>query len=404
VKRALPVRLLLRWVLLGASAAVSACALQGPRLMPVSHLAYNEAVQISVQRELLLNLVRLRHTETPEFLAISSISSQMQFDAAASLSGSFGDDGQGRVRLAAPGAAAAYSESPTVTFSPLRDEEFTRRLVAPVELDSLYLLTRYGWSLERTLRLLAEEVNGIRNAVPREAMTAQDAESLEHFAELARVMQSLHERRLVEIDVVERWTPLSSPIPSAQVSVQDLLSASADGHRFEYAADSTSYSLQTRTQHYVLSIAAEASATPEHAEMLARLGLQPGRSTYEIDAPESPGVPPGSALTIRARSVLGAMAYAAQGIEIAEYELERGPVAPRALLSPPYAPLLQVRSSETEPVDAFVAVPYRGRWFYVDDDDLDSKRTLGALISLIRLEIGAGGAQNVPVLTLPVGR
>jgi hypothetical protein len=63
-----------------------------------------------------------------------------------------------------------------------------------------------------------------------------------------------------------------------------------------------------------------------------------------------------------------------------------------------------VRSSEAEPVDAFVAVPYRGRWFYVEDSDLDSKRTLGVLISLIRLEIGAGGAENVPVLTLPVGR
>lgn len=403
MKRA-PIRLLLRLMLLGASAAVSACALQGPRLMPVSHLAYNEAVQISEQRELLLNLVRLRHTDTPEFLAISSISSQMQFDAAASLSGSLGDDRQGRVRLAAPGAAAAYSESPTVTFSPLRDEEFTRRLVAPVELDSLYLLTRYGWSLERTLRLLADEVNGIRNVVPREAMSAQDAESLDRFAELARVMQSLHERRLIEIDVVERWTPLSSPIPAAHVSVQDLLTAIADGHRFAYAAASASYSLQVRTQHYVLSIAAEAFVTPDLAEMLARLGLQPGRSTYEIDAPESSGVPPGSALTIRTRSVLGAMAYAAQGIEVAKHERERGSLAPRILPSPPAASLLQIRSSETQPVDAFVAVPYRGRWFYVDDGDLDSKRTLGILSSLIRLEIGAGGAQNVPVLTLPVGR
>jgi hypothetical protein len=138
--------------------------------------------------------------------------------------------------------------------------------------------------------------------------------------------------------------------------------------------------------------------------MLARLGLQPGRATYENDAPELPDAPPGSALTIRTRSVLGAMAYAAQGIEVADYEVERGPVAPRATPNPPYAPLLQVRSSETEPVDAFVAVPYRGRWFYVDDGDLDSKRTLGVLISLIRLEIGAGGAENVPVLTLPVGR
>jgi hypothetical protein len=370
--------------------------------MPVSHLAYNEAVQISEQRELLLNLVRLRHIDTPEFLAISSIASQIQFDAAASLSGSFGDDGQGRMRLAAPRVAAAYSESPTVTFSPLRDEEFTRRLVAPVELDSLYLLTRYGWSLERALRLLSDEVNGIKNVVTREAMTAQDAESLERFAELGRVMQSLHDRHLIEIDVAERWTSLSRPIPAAQVSARDLLSAMADGHRFAYAAGSASYSLQSRTQHYVLSVAAEAAATPDLAEMLALLGLQPGRSNYEIDARQSSDAPPGSALTIRTRSVLGAMAYAAQGIEVAEFERERGSVAPQAL--PPSAPLLQVRSSETQPVAAFVAVPYRGRWFYVDDDDLDSKRTLGVLSSLIRLELGAGGAEKVPVLTLPVAR
>src|SRR5690606_33334723 len=183
----------------------------GPRLTPVSHLAYNEAVQISERRELLLNLVRLRYNDAPEFLAISSIASQMQFGAGASLAGSFGDDG-GTVRLAAPGAAVGYSESPTITFSPLRGEEFTRRLVAPVELDSLYLLTRYGWSLERTLRLMVAEVNGIRNAVPREAATAQDVDSLERFGEFARVMQSLHERHIIELDVVERWSPLSSPI------------------------------------------------------------------------------------------------------------------------------------------------------------------------------------------------
>src|SRR5690606_3109242 len=141
MKRALLFRPL-QVALLGAFAGVSACALQGPRLTPVSHLAYNEAVQISERRELLLNLVRLRYNDAPEFLAINSIASQMQFDAVAALAGSFGDDGGG-VRLAAPGAAAGYSESPTITFSPLRGEEFTQRLVAPVELDSLYLLTRY---------------------------------------------------------------------------------------------------------------------------------------------------------------------------------------------------------------------------------------------------------------------
>src|SRR5512138_589273 len=404
MERAPPFRRLLRVVLLGASASVSACSLQGPRLAPVSHLAYNEAVQISEQRELLLNLVRLRYMDTPEFLAISSISSQMEFEAQASLLGSFGDDAGKTMRLIEPGVGARYSESPTVMFAPLRGEDFTRRLVAPVELDSLYLLTQYGWSLERSLRLLVDEINGISNALPRKTANTQTAESIQQFAELARQMRSLHARRLIDIDVTERWTPIASPIPAPRVSAQDLLEASAAGYRFAYEADSASYSLESRAEHYVLRVEQEAFGLPELTELLTRLGLQAGESTYELDARESSRVSPGSALTIRTRSVLGALAYAAQHIVVHQEDLERGVAAPNAFAGAARAPLLEVRSRDTEPVDAFIAVPYRGRWFYVDDDDLESKRTLGLLNSLMRLEIGAGGAQNVPVLTLPVAR
>lgn len=387
------------------SAALSACTLQGPRLTPVSHLAYNEAVQISEQRELLLNLVRLRYNDAPEFLAISSIASQLQFDARASLSGSFGDDAGAATRLIAPGAAAGYSESPTVTFSPLRSDEFTRRLVAPVELDSLHVLMRYGWGVERALRLLAEEINGIQNLVSREAPPAQDDGSIERFASLARLMQSLGARGMMEFDVVERWTPLANPIPATQVSVQDLLGVVADGHRLAYIAEPASYSLQSRTQHYMLRLAPEALASPDLATIVAWLGLRPGESEYEIDTQRSSAAPPVSSLTIRTRSVLGAMTYAAQGVVVPRHEIERGLAAPSALPDSLHPPLLEVRSNDARPAGAFLAVPYRGRWFYVDDGDLESRRTLGALNSLIRLEIGAGGAaHDAPVLTLPVAR
>jgi len=61
-------------------------------------------------------------------------------------------------------------------------------------------------------------------------------------------------------------------------------------------------------------------------------------------------------------------------------------------------------SSEKQPTDALVAVPYRGRWFHIEANDVESRRTLGLLSSLLRLEIGAGGSENVPVLTLPLSR
>jgi hypothetical protein len=385
---------------LGATAALAACTLHGARLAPVSHLAYNEAVQSSEQRELLLNLVRLRYMDTPEFVAISSISSQMQFAANASLLGTIGDDAGDATRLIAPGVSVGYSESPTVTFSPLRGDEFTRRLVAPIELNTLHLLTRYGWSLERTLRLLVDEINGINNALPRESTTPQDIESIERFADLARRLQSLYARRLLKIDLTERWERIADPIPAAGVSVQDLLSASAAGHRYRYDAASSTYAFESRTRGYVLRVAQEAPVQSEIDAVLASLGLRAGRAAYEIGAPQASSE---SALTIRTRSVLGALAYAAQGVAVRQDEIDSGSAAPSALAEI-QRPLLAVHNSLREPADAFIAVPYRGRWFYIEDRDLESKRTLGLLNSLVRLEIGAGGAQNVPVLTLPVAR
>ena len=37
--------------------------------------------------------------------------------------------------------------------------------------------------------------------------------------------------------------------------------------------------------------------------------------------------------------------------------------------------LIDIRHSETEPADAFVAVNYQNYWFWIDDRDFNSKRT-----------------------------
>jgi hypothetical protein len=50
---------------------------------------------------------------------------------------------------------------------------------------------------------------------------------------------------------------------------------------------------------------------------------------------------------------------------------------------------------------AFVAIPYRGQWFYLADNDLESKSTFMLLSQLFRLQAGAAKAAG-PTLTLPV--
>ena len=60
--------------------------------------------------------------------------------------------------------------------------------------------------------------------------------------------------------------------------------------------------------------------------------------------------------------------------------------------------------NKEKPHQAGLAVPHKGYWFYIDKTDISSKRTIGVLNSVVRLKIRAGRAQNIPVLTLPVGQ
>src|SRR5690349_13008666 len=68
----------------------SGCAL-GPRQIDVGHLRYNQAIKESFDRELLLNLVRMKYRETPEFVDIGGVAAQYNFDASLDASGKFFD-------------------------------------------------------------------------------------------------------------------------------------------------------------------------------------------------------------------------------------------------------------------------------------------------------------------------
>jgi hypothetical protein len=63
----------------------------------------------------------------------------------------------------------------------------------------------------------------------------------------------------------------------------------------------------------------------------------------------------------------------------------------------------RVRVSKRRPAHTAVAVKYRNHWFYIDDRDHASKTTLMLIRKIYALEATAGGAESLPVLTLPIG-
>lgn len=65
-------------------------------------------------------------------------------------------------------------------------------------------------------------------------------------------------------------------------------------------------------------------------------------------------------------------------------------------------PLIRIQSSREKPLDAFVAVPYRGYWYWIDDRNLPAKRMFSFLMFMFTL-VETGDKGNAPIVTIPAG-
>ncbi len=66
-------------------------------------------------------------------------------------------------------------------------------------------------------------------------------------------------------------------------------------------------------------------------------------------------------------------------------------------------PLITIASSDDRPADAFVAVPYNGHWFSIDDRDMRSKDMFSFIMFLFTF-VETTGKEAAPILTIPTTR
>jgi hypothetical protein len=64
--------------------------------------------------------------------------------------------------------------------------------------------------------------------------------------------------------------------------------------------------------------------------------------------------------------------------------------------------LIDIRSGMEKPENVYAAVSYKDYWFWIDDRDFKSKRTVMFLIILFSLS-ESGGKESLPLVTIPAG-
>jgi len=125
---------------------LTGCSL-GPRFLRTDYVEYNKSFQESANKEMLLNIVRLRYLEVPFFLQIGAISSTHQYQT--TLGGTFSSPD---TRLVDRGLVPnfgfslnnAIGETPTVTFTPLMGAQYVGRILADISLDEFFSLFDTG--------------------------------------------------------------------------------------------------------------------------------------------------------------------------------------------------------------------------------------------------------------------
>ncbi len=395
---------------------LSGCAL-GPSLLRASRMGYNEAIQKTTEQQLLLNLVRLKYRDTPLFLEVSSVSAQFQLDRSAGLSGELNENvgvsplNPDSLRL---DSRVGFVERPTITFIPLQGDEFVTRLLTPLNLDTIVLLVRSGWSIDRVLRLCAQQMNDLDNASRASGPTPGTAPPYSDFAEASQILRKLQVAGVLEIGYARRRSKLSPPIEPGSVGARDLLTAAREGYAFQ-PTDEGMYVLTAPSRKLVLRVARDALDTDDGRRLVHILGLKSDVSVFDLtvgemhQTPDAAGPGEPAEITVAPRSLMGILFYLSHAIEVPGRHRRSGLVTvTRKSTGEPFdwsdvtGDLLRVKSRKNSPSRPAVAVKYRGYWFYIDDADLNSKSTFGLLAQLLALQ--AGGAEGqAPVLTLPVG-
>jgi len=352
---------LTRMALAGIVIAITAgCTSVGPHTILRDRFDYNTTVADSWKEQTLLNIVKLRYMDLPMFLDIGQIVAGYTVESTGSLAATLTRGNVPRQDAASVGGALRYTDRPTITYSPLTGDRFLRGLMTPIRPGSVFALLQSGYEADFVLALSLESLNGLHNPVSAQGgQIDTGSHDFSHALELLR----------------------------------DIQHAGALSFRMETGAHGEEMLVFFRQPD------SASQTTSKIAELDSLLGLASNDGRYSLIYSPVPGKK--GELAVHTRSMLQILLALAGTVDVPQQDLDqhRASVVPRE--DSEQMPF-HVRSGEQPPEDAYAAVSYRNRWFWIDDTDYRSKRAFSLIMFLFTLS-EEGDNQRLPVLTIPTG-
>jgi hypothetical protein len=332
------------------------CAAVGPATVNRDRFDYVEAISTSWKRQTLFNLIKIRYLDVPVLIDVSSVISQYALETQIELG--FSWDMRNTQRL---GGEGKYTDRPTITYNPVVGRNYARSLLAPLPLPAILLLVQSGYPVHHVFRICVQDINGLNNSRSGVAVERKGDPAFFELLDLLHVLQ--------ETDGIA----MRPRVINEREKIVMIFKTPKD--------EATSGLLKKVKEH---------------------LGLN-------METMEFPVVHGGNAvndqeIAIQGRSMLQIMTEYAAGIDVPSLDVSEGrvyAVETRYSEQGQLPTLIKVRNGARKPGDAFVAVPYRDHWFWIEDQDIRSKTMFRFLMILFSFTERGESGQVAPVVTVP---
>ncbi|MGO1077064.1 hypothetical protein [Inquilinus sp. CA228] len=337
------------------------CAGIGPTTLYRDHLDYAKAITDAQKEQTLMNVVRLRYADVPAFLSINQVVASRSLQR----TGTVGATGYPDFSAGTFGAltgSVQYNDNPTITFSPVSGPQFAGSFVRPLAPSELFPLAQNGLPIDVLLRLGVQSIGRLENAGRPEITTAAQGAQTTGSPAFFRLLAGLR-------------------------TLQD-----SGGLSFRFTGG--------KDGAHVYLLISNGSDPALAAEMRSLLGM--GTDEAEIVYGRTASRP--NQVAMLTRSFIGVLAHVSGQIDVPDADVE----AHRTLASIGHAggeqrPSIVVRTGQTKPADAFAAIPYRDRWFWIADTDFESKVAFSIVQLLMAIAQGEVDKAAAPVLTISAG-
>jgi len=341
---------------------LAGCKSIGPGTIARDRPGYSSSISESWKRQTLLNIVKLRYVDPPIFVDVGQIVAGYTFETGISAGGSFPETTAFGGSTASVGGSARFTDRPTITYTPLTGNQFIKALMTPLPPESVFFMIQSGYPAEGVLMAAAASINGLKNQETSiSGVTPPDA----GFLRVLELLRNLQRSGAVSMRVKQ----------DAQKQQNSILT-----FRSQDASETTL--ADTRELRQLLRL------DPEATEFSLVFGGTPSNQKE---------------IAVITRSIMHIITTMAAQVEVPAKDVAEGRATPG--LDQAYEPgqvarLVRIRFSNSKPSDAFVAVPYRNSWFWIDDRDLKSKRAFAFMLMLFTLS-DSGQKESLPLITIP---